>query len=183
MSARVWDIPGERPGTLEEIFDSEDSRRQNLVLYEIRKVDGFRKCWEAIGAPGDGYHLIFAVMICIAVHLRPEYRVADHRRELRVAARSFEKTAMALEELATVTNRAGRPLGPWPWLARPTMALEELRMATNRVGRVGFLMGLSNAGLSDPTDPRSIAHLRNIAASLDRLLLGERSRMWADAPE
>jgi hypothetical protein len=128
--------------TLEEIFAAEDSRRQSLVLYEIAKVDGFRRCWKAIEAPGDPYHLIFAVMICVAVHLRSQYRVADHRRELRVAAQNCEKAAMALEELARSTDRAGR---------------------------VGFLAGLSVAGLSDPTDPRMIAHLRSTAASLDRL--------------
>ena len=159
--AYVWELPDEKPGTLKEIFAAEDSRRQNLVLYEIRKVDGFRKCWEAIGAAGDPYHLILAVVICVAFHLRPEYRVADHRRELRMAARHYEKAAMALEELAR---------------------------STDRVGRVEFLTGLRVAGLSDPTDPRMIAHLRNIAASLDRLLTrgvfkdtGGRPRMRAFA--
>lgn len=82
-------------------------------------------------------------MICIAVHLRPEYRLADHHRELRMAAQNYKKAAMALEELTRSTDRG--------W-------------------RVGFLTGLSEAGFSDPTDPRMIAHLRNIAASLDRLL-------------
>jgi hypothetical protein len=159
MSAYVWNIPDEAAGTLQEIFFAQDGRRQNLVLYEIRKVDGFRRCWEAIGSPGDSYHLILAVIICIAFHLRPEYRVAHQRRELRMAAQNYEKAAMALEELARSTDRAGR---------------------------VGFLTGLSVAGLSDPTDPRMIAHLRNVAASLDRLLtraafkdVGGRPRMRA----
>jgi hypothetical protein len=142
MSRYIWRLPKEEPGTLEEIFSAGDGRRNNLVLYEIRKVDGFRKCWEAIGRPGDPYHLIFAVMICIATHLSPEYRIADHRRELRAAAQIFKKTAIALEELAT---------------------------ATNRVGRSGFLIGLSNSGICDPTDPQLIGHLRRISASLDRL--------------
>jgi hypothetical protein len=59
VSAYVWTLPDEEPGALEEIFAAEDGRRQNLVLYEIRKVDGFCECWEAIGTPGDPYDLIW----------------------------------------------------------------------------------------------------------------------------
>jgi hypothetical protein len=66
------------------------------------------------------------------------------------------------------------------------MALEELAGSTDCAGCVGFLTGLRVAGLSDPTDPRMITHLRNIAASLDHLLtrgafkdMGGRPRMRA----
>jgi hypothetical protein len=154
----IWNLRDEAPGTLEEIFAAEDSRPQNLVLYEIRKDDGFRKCWEAIGAPGDPYDLIQAVTSCISCHLKPLDRVADHRRELCLVARRAEAAAKALEELATAINR----------------------------GRDGWTLRLNEAGLPDPTDARTIANLRNLATGLDDMLArgalsdrGGRSKMVA----
>jgi hypothetical protein len=140
VSACVWTLPHEEPGTLEEIFAAEDGRRQNLVLYEIRKVDGFRKCWEAIGTPGDPYDLILAVMFCINVHLRALPRLADFRCGLRIVARRADEAAKALEELGT---------------------------AVDKVGREAWSYRLEAAGLPDVTDPRTIADLRHIAAHLD----------------
>ena len=158
MSAHVWHLPGERPGTLEEIFAAEDSRRQNLALVEIRKVDGFRKCSEVAGAPVDPYDLILAVMVCISFHLHPLDRRSHHRRELRLLSQAAEKAAKALEELATAISQSGRQA--WEWR-------------------------LCEAGFSDPTDPRLISHLRDLSAGLDYSLAqgfkdrGGRSRMMA----
>jgi hypothetical protein len=137
--AHVWALPGEKPGTLEDIFAADDRRRQNLVLYEIRKVDGFRKCWEAIGAPGNPNDLIMAVMTCIIVHLRPLPRLADFRRGLLTVARRADETAKALEDLAKAVDEGGR---------------------------VGWSYRLKAADFPDVTDPRVVADLRNIAISL-----------------
>jgi hypothetical protein len=66
VSAYVWCLPDEKPGTLKEIFDAEDSRRPTLALVEIDKLDGFRACSEAAGAPVDPNDLILAVMGCMS---------------------------------------------------------------------------------------------------------------------
>ena len=158
MSAYVWHLAGELPGTLEEIFAAEDSRRQNLALVEIRKVDGFRRCSEVAGAPVDPYELILAVMACISFHLRPLGRGSRHRRELRRLSHAAEKAANALEELATAISPSSQA---WEWRLR-------------------------EARLSDPTDPRLVSHLRDLAVGLDDLLArggfedkGGRSKMMA----
>ena len=139
----VWRLPDEAPGTLAEIFDAEDSRRQNLVLFEIRKVDGFRKCWETIGKPGDPHDLILAVMGCIVWHLNPLKRLADYRRELRDVARHAGDAAAALEKLSSAMGWGVR--GGWLWR-------------------------LDNAGLPDPTDPRTIENLRKMATGLEAMI-------------
>jgi hypothetical protein len=139
----VWRLPDEAPGTLAEIFDAEDSRRQNLVLFEIRKVDGFRKCWETIGKPGDPYDLIFVVMCCIIWHLNPLKRLADYRRELRDVARHAGDAAAALEKLSSAMEWGGRR---------------------------GWLWRLEHAGLPDPTDPRTIENLRKMATGLEAMI-------------
>ena len=138
----VWKLPYEAPGTLCEIFATEDSRRQNLVLYAFRKVDGFRRCWEAIGKPGDPYDLIGAVMTCISWHLGPLPRRADYRRQLRLTAKRAESAAVALEALSSVIG----------------------------MNRDGWLLRLKNASLPDPTDPKTIEDLRNMASGLQRML-------------
>jgi hypothetical protein len=135
----VWRLPGEAPGTLAEIFAAEDSRAQSLVLYELREVDGFRRCWEAIGASGNSHELIGAVMVCINQHLTPLNRPADHRRRMRVAANRAHAAAVALYELSS---------------------------SMNEVERIAWLWRLESQRLPDPTDPRIIAEIRNLAARL-----------------
>jgi hypothetical protein len=154
----VWRLPDEAPGTLDEIFDAEDSRAQNLVLYQIRKVDGFRRCWEAIGATGNPYELIGAVMICINAHLHPRSRIADHRRRMRLTAKRAHTVATAQEFSSTL----------------------------GQFEREAWLWRLKDLGLTYPTDPRIVADLRNLAAGLDSMLArgalmdrGGRSKMAA----
>jgi len=136
-------LPDEAPGTLAEIFDAEDSRRQNLILYEFRKVDGFRRCSEAIGSPLDPYDLISAVAACIQCHLNPRKRLAAYRRELFENARCAEQAAAALEQLSSALGRSGRE--GWRWR-------------------------LEREGLPDPTDARTIANLRDLATGFDSML-------------
>jgi hypothetical protein len=143
VEPHVWRLPNEAPGTLREIFDAEDSRRQNLVLCAFRKVDGFRRCWTAIGKQGDPYRLIDAVMTCISWHLNPIDRLAEHRRRMRMAANRANAAAFALQELST---------------------------SIDQIGRDGWLLRLKGTGLPDPTDPRIIADLHNLGAGLDRML-------------
>jgi hypothetical protein len=108
VSAYVWSLSDEKPGTLKEIFDAEDSRRSALAFVEINKLDGFRACSEAVGAPVDPDDLMLAVMGCINIHLHPLSRLADYRRELRKIALCAEDAAKALERLATVIEETGR---------------------------------------------------------------------------
>jgi hypothetical protein len=138
----VWNLPDEAPGTLGEIFDAEDSRAQSLILYQIRKVDGFRRCWQAIGATGDPYELIGAVMICIDTHLHPRIRGADHRRRMRLIAERAH-TAATPQEFSSTLDQTEREA--WLWRVK-------------------------DLGLTYPTDPRIAADLRNLAAGLDRML-------------
>jgi hypothetical protein len=142
VTAKVWELPGEPPGTLAEIFSAEDSRRNNLILYELRKVDAFGRCWEAIGAKGDGYALIWAIVTCINVHLRVPYGDAEFCRDLKETSRSAERVAAALEELKTTTER---------------------------IGTAGFLAGLKEMGFPDITDPKLAKYLRQMATGLREL--------------
>jgi hypothetical protein len=139
----VWELPDEQPGTLREIFAAEDGRQQGLVLDEIRTVDGFRRCGEAVSAALNPYDLILAVMTCIDQHLNPLERAADHRHEMRIVARGAEAAAKALEVLSSAIRPISR-LG-WSWRSK-------------------------QADLPDPTDPRIIEDLRNMAAGLDGML-------------
>jgi hypothetical protein len=155
----IWELPNEAPATLAEIFAAEDSRRQNLVLYEFRKVDGFRRCWEAIDVTGNPYGLIDAVTSCISSHLNPLNRLSVYRDKLRDAARCAEAAAGALERLSSAIDRSGR---------------------------AGWSFRLKEAELPDPTDPRAIEDLRNMATGLESMLArgafkdkGGRSRMAA----
>jgi hypothetical protein len=79
---------------------------------------------------------------------------------LRILARRAEAAAKALEELSSAINR-NRSRDGWSWRFR-------------------------EAGFADPTDPRTIADLRNMAAGLDGMLArgalkeaGGRSKMAA----
>jgi hypothetical protein len=139
VSAYVWSLPDEKPGTLKEIFDAEDSRRANLALVEISKLDGFRACSEIAGAPVDPDDLLLAVMGCINIHLHPLGRLADYRRELRKIARCAEDAAKALERLATAIEESGRE----NWVRR-----------------------FSLTGAPDPTDRPLISELHDIASVL-----------------
>jgi len=109
----VWEIPDEEPGTLADIFDAEDSRRQNLVLYALRDARAFRRCAAAIGAAVDPYELILAVMSCINAHLRPPDRLADYRRRMRITAKSAHAAAEALQELSSSMDEIER--AAWLW--------------------------------------------------------------------
>ena len=154
-NVHVWELPDEAPGTLQEIFSAEDSRRQNLILCEFRKVDGFRRCWEAIGISGNPYVLIDAAMSCISAHLYPLARISNHRRNLRHIARSAQSAATALQQLSLAlegTQRAG-----WSWR-------------------------LKNADLPDPTDPRTIEDLQKMAAGLENMLAGDGFRETGGRP-
>jgi hypothetical protein len=115
----VWKLPEEEPGTLTEIFASEDSRRQNLILLELQRVNAFRRCAEAIGVAVDPYDLILAVMSCINWHLNPLYRPADHRRKLKTFASRARIAATALSKLSSSIDQAGR-LG-WSAIAYPAV--------------------------------------------------------------
>ena len=155
----VWKLPDEKPGTLAEIFASEDSRRQNLVLHELKRANAFRRCAEPIGVAVDPYDLILAVMGCINWHLNPLYRPADHRRELKTFARRVRVAATALNELSSVLDQQGR-LG---WSAR-----------------------LELSGLPDPTNPQIVKDLFNLATGIEGTLArgafkdrGGRSKMRA----
>jgi hypothetical protein len=156
--AYVWNLPDEAPGTLSEIFDAKDSRAQNLILYQIRKVDGFRRCWQAIGAMGDPYELIGAVMICISAHLQPRIRTSDQRRRMRLIAERAHTAATPQEFSSTL----------------------------DLIEREAWLWRVKDLGLTYPTDPRIVADLRNLAAGLDSMLArralldrGGRSKMAA----
>jgi hypothetical protein len=138
----VWRLPDETPGTLEEIFAAEDSRAQNLVLYEIRKVDGFRRSCEAIDAKVDPYDLILAVMTCIHAHLHPLDRPADRRRRLQLNAKR----------------------------ARTAMTAEEFLAALDNPFRDAWLWRLKDSGFEYPADPRIITDLRNLAIGLEDML-------------
>jgi hypothetical protein len=139
VSAYVWSLPDEKPGTLKEIFAAEDSRCQNLALVEIREVDGFRRCSEAARASVDPYDLILAVMGCINIHLHPLRRPADYRRELHEIARCAEDAARALERLATAISQSGRE----NWVRRFNLP-----------------------GIPDPTDRHLILELHSMASVL-----------------
>jgi hypothetical protein len=142
----IWRLPTEEaPGTLAEIFAAEDTRRQHLVLYAFLEVDGFRRCWTAIGAPGDPDGLIDAVMTCISSHLNPLDRLADHRRRMRLTAKRVHAAAMALEKLSS--------------------SMDELE-------QLAWHSRLKDAGLPDPTDPRVIGELQNVARGLGAMLAG-----------
>jgi hypothetical protein len=155
----TWRLPGEAPGTLAEIFAAEDSRAQNLVLSALRDANGFRRCAEAIGIAANPYDLIGAVMGCISVHLHPMARLADIRRRMRLTAQRARGAAAALQEFSSSMDQIER--AAWLW------RLKDLR-------------------IPDPTDPRVIRDLRNLAAGLDSVLArgafkdrGGRSKMAA----
>lgn len=158
--AHVWELPDEKPGTLEEIFGAEDGRRGHLIFSEISKRDGFRMCWQAIRKSGDPDDLVLAVMACINVHLHPQERHASIRRGLQIAACRAEEAAKALEALATVLSRDARERWVWHY---------------------------SVAGLPDPTDPRLAASLGDMVTVFFKDLLtsgafkdqGGRSKMAA----
>jgi hypothetical protein len=138
----VWELPDEVPGTLEEIFAAEDSRCSNLIIYEFRSVDGFRKCWEAIGVPGDPYDLIGAVRRCIGWHLKPIIRQIDYQNSLRDRVR-YTKVA--------------------------TTALEKLSLSINNSSRIG-LLSINNARNSDSTVSHTIEYLKTMTITLDSIL-------------
>jgi hypothetical protein len=139
----VWQLPDEVPGTLFEIFAAEDSRRQNLVLYELKKVDAFRRSFETLGAAVDPYDLILAVMSCISFHLRPLGRAADHRRGTKELSARARAAAVALDELSLLTRKSKR---------------------------IGWSARLELSGLPDPTDPATIQNLHSLASELEGIL-------------
>jgi hypothetical protein len=141
----LGDLPDEQPGALREIWAADDSRESDLILSEIYKVDGVRRCEEAVGVAVDPCALVDAVSSCISGHLYlllPE-ELADRRRVIRVIAQRAEAAAKALEDLSLPMDQRNRAA----WLER-----------------------LKGLGLSDPTDPRVIKELRNVATQLGNML-------------
>jgi hypothetical protein len=151
----VWRLPNEAPGTLAEIFAAEDSRRANLLLYELQKANAFRRCSEAIGVAVDPYELILAMMNCIGCHLNPLDRPADYRSRMRILARCARAAAAALDELSSSLNRT----------------------------RLGWSVRFKLSGLPDPTNPEIIKDLYSLAAGLESMLAGGAFKDRGGAPK
>jgi hypothetical protein len=141
----VWHLPNEKPGTLIEIFQAEDSRRQNLILDildELKKADAFRKCSDVIGALVDPYDLILALVIGIDCHLSPRPRLS-----LRLRLQRNAECARAA-----------------------ACALENLSLSIDECGREGWNLRTELWILADPTERKTIESLRKVAAGIDHML-------------
>jgi hypothetical protein len=149
---QVWNLPNETPGTLVEIFAAQDSRRSNLILYELQKVDAFRKCSNAIGAPIDPYDLIMSVGNGIACHLGPGLTTSRFKRHNRQTAKYARDAAIALENLSA----SFKDFGALGWIAPKLWSFP------------------------DPTDDRTIQSLFNLANGLDQFFERNKQGMFKD---
>jgi hypothetical protein len=137
-----------------ESFRERGWQAANLVRAEIVRVNGFARCWNAIGAQGDHWDLVNAIGGLVDRQLRGRPpRPGAFKRDLLLQAKNARAAATAIQAFLPAAG-----CGPQRWVTLHSQ-IERLNSAADWWERTA-------ATLTDPGGPRGMGPFKGLILDL-----------------